>query len=97
VVYAHVVWDKDPDHIAIQHWTPYFYNDWLHKHEGNWEMVQVTLTARGEPEWVVLSQHHGGTRRAWANAPVEEGAHLVAYVAKYSRKADLVGLPELLQ
>ena len=84
VVYAHVVRDEDPDHITIQYWALYFYNDWFNKHEGDWEMVQVTLTAEGEPEWVVLSQHHGGTRRAWANAPVEENTHPVAYVAQGS-------------
>ncbi len=80
-VYAHVVRDEDPDHITIQYWMLYFYNDWFNKHEGDWEMVQVVLTAEGEPEWVVLSQHHGGTRRAWANAPTEEDTHPVAYVA----------------
>jgi RsiW-degrading membrane proteinase PrsW (M82 family) len=80
-VYAHVVRDEDPDHITIQYWMLYFYNDWFNKHEGDWEMVQVVLTAEGEPEWVVLSQHHGGTRRAWTSTPVEGGTHPVAYVA----------------
>jgi RsiW-degrading membrane proteinase PrsW (M82 family) len=80
-VYAHVVRDEDPDHVTIQYWALYFYNDWFNKHEGDWEMVQVVLTAEGEPEWVVLSQHHGGTRRAWNSAPVEDGTHPAAYVA----------------
>ena len=80
-VYAHVVQDEGPGHVTIQYWALYFYNDWFNKHEGDWEMVQVMLTADGEPEWVVLSQHHGGTRRAWASAPVEDGTHPVAYVA----------------
>jgi len=78
-VYAHVV--RDGEHVTIQYWALYFYNDWFNKHEGDWEMVQVMLDADGEPRWVVLSQHHGGTRRAWAHAPVEEGTHPVAYVA----------------
>jgi len=34
-----------------------------------------------EPEWVVLSQHHGGTRRAWRNTRIEEGTHPAVYVA----------------
>jgi len=89
--YAHVVRDEDPDHITIQYWMLYFYNDWFNKHEGDWEMVQVMLTAEGEPEWVVLSQHHGGTRRAWANAPVEDGTHPVAYVALGSHANYFVG------
>jgi RsiW-degrading membrane proteinase PrsW (M82 family) len=80
-VYAHVVRDEVPGAVTIQYWAFYFYNDWFNKHEGDWEMVQVILTAAGEPEWVVLSQHHGGTRRAWAQAPVEDANHPVAYVA----------------
>jgi RsiW-degrading membrane proteinase PrsW (M82 family) len=80
--YAHVV--RERGRTTIQYWLLYFYNDWFNKHEGDWEMVQVMLGADGEPEWVVLSQHHGGTRRAWAAAPVEEGTHPAAYVARGS-------------
>jgi RsiW-degrading membrane proteinase PrsW (M82 family) len=80
-VYAHVVRDEVPGAITIQYWAFYFYNDWFNKHEGDWEMAQVILTDANEPQWVVLSQHHGGTRRAWTQAPVEEETHPVAYVA----------------
>jgi protease PrsW len=80
-VYAHVVRDEVPGYVTIQYWAFYFYNERFNKHEGDWEMVQVILTDMGEPKWVVLSQHHGGTRRAWAQAPVEESAHPVAYAA----------------
>ena len=90
-VYAHVVRDEDPDHITIQYWASYFYNDWFNKHEGDWEMVEVVLSAAGEPEWVILSQHHGGTRRPWAAAPVEEETHPVAYVALGSHANYFVG------
>jgi RsiW-degrading membrane proteinase PrsW (M82 family) len=89
-VYAHVVRDEVPDTITIQYWALYFYNDWFNKHEGDWEMVQVILTG-GEPKWVILSQHHGGTRRAWASAPVEDGTHPVAYVALGSHANYFVG------
>ena len=82
-VYAHVVRD-DRGAAAIQYWALYFYNDWLNKHEGDWEMVQVMFSADGVPEWVVLSQHHGGTRRSWDQAPVEDGTHPVVYVARGS-------------
>jgi RsiW-degrading membrane proteinase PrsW (M82 family) len=81
VAYAHVVREEDAGYITIQYWLFYYYNDWFNKHEGDWEMVQVVLTAAGEPEWVVLSQHHGGTRRAWSAAQVEEGTHPAAFVA----------------
>jgi protease PrsW len=89
-VYAHVARDEDRGHVTIQYWALYFYNDWFNKHEGDWEMVQVMLK-EDDPEWVVLSQHHGGTRRAWANAPVEDGTHPVAYVAQGSHANYFVG------
>ncbi len=81
VAYAHVVRDERPIRITIQYWFFYFYNDWFNKHEGDWEMVQVMLDELGDPEWVVYSQHHGGTRRSWSSAKTEEGTHPVVYVA----------------
>jgi RsiW-degrading membrane proteinase PrsW (M82 family) len=90
-VYAHVVRDEVPGAVTIQYWAFYFYNDWFNKHEGDWEMVQVILTDAGEPQWVVLSQHHGGTRRTWAQAPVEEDTRPVAYVALGSHANYFVG------
>ncbi len=90
-VYAHVVRDEDADHITIQYWMLYYYNDWFNKHEGDWELVEVVLDAGGEPQWVVLSQHHGGTRRSWASAPVEDGTHPVVYVALGSHANYFVG------
>jgi len=44
-------------------------------------MVQVMLDAAGEPRWVVLSQHHGGTRRSWQRAPLRGETHPLVYVA----------------
>jgi RsiW-degrading membrane proteinase PrsW (M82 family) len=79
--YAHVVRDEDPGHITIQYWLFYFYNDAFNKHEGDWEMAEVILDATGEPEWLVLSQHHGGTRRPWSTVQVQEGTHPAVYVA----------------
>jgi RsiW-degrading membrane proteinase PrsW (M82 family) len=81
VVYAHVVHDGSSGQIVLQYWLFYYYNDWFNKHEGDWEMAQVILGASGEPEWVVLSQHHGGTRRPWNQASIEEGTHPAVYVA----------------
>jgi RsiW-degrading membrane proteinase PrsW (M82 family) len=81
VAYAHVVRDEAPLVVTIQYWLFYYYNDWFNKHEGDWEMVQVVLGAGSDPEWVVLSQHHGGTRRPWSEAKIEEATHPVVYVA----------------
>ena len=81
VTYARVVRDEDPRYITIQYWLFYYYNDWFNKHEGDWEMLQVVLTSAGEPQWVVYSQHHGGTRRSWGTTQIEEGTHPAVYVA----------------
>jgi RsiW-degrading membrane proteinase PrsW (M82 family) len=79
--YAHVVRDEPSQTISIQYWLFYYYNDWFNKHEGDWEFVQVMLDWDRNPEWVVLSQHHGGTRRAWENSQIENGTHPAAYIA----------------
>jgi RsiW-degrading membrane proteinase PrsW (M82 family) len=79
--YAHVARDEDPAHITIQYWLFYYYNDAFNKHEGDWEMAEVVLGANGDPEWLVLSQHHGGTRRPWGAVQVEGGTHPAVYVA----------------
>lgn len=81
VSYAHVVREKERGRFTIQYWLFYYYNDWFNKHEGDWEMVQVMFNDKGESEWVVLSQHHGGTRRAWSDIQIEASTHPVVYVA----------------
>jgi RsiW-degrading membrane proteinase PrsW (M82 family) len=82
--YAHVIRDQDHHKIVIQYWLFYYYNDWFNKHEGDWELIQVILDQNEQPEWIVLSQHHGGTRRAWADATIEDKTHPVVYVASGS-------------
>ena len=81
MVYAHIVRDEMQGKTTIQYWLFYYYNDWFNKHEGDWELVQVMLDESGEPEWVVLSQHHGGTRRSWGNTQIEDNTHPVSFVA----------------
>jgi RsiW-degrading membrane proteinase PrsW (M82 family) len=88
-VYAHVVRDGD-SRVTVQYWALYFYNDWFNKHEGDWEMIQVMMEGN-EPRWVVLSQHHGGTRRPWNQTPIEEDTHPAAYVALGSHANYFVG------
>jgi RsiW-degrading membrane proteinase PrsW (M82 family) len=84
LIYAHVVRSENPEYISIQYWIFYFYNDWFNKHEGDWEMVEVVLSAAYQPLWVVYSQHHGGVRRIWNTTPLEENTHPVVYVARGS-------------
>lgn len=81
VTYAHVVRDEVPGIITIQYWLFYYYNDAFNKHEGDWEFAEVILSSEGEPKWLVLSQHHGGTRRAWEAVPIVSGTHPAVYVA----------------
>lgn len=80
-VYSTVTHDKTNQKTIIQYWLFYFYNDWFNKHEGDWELVQIILAEEQNPEWVILSQHHGGTRREWRDTKVEEDTHPAVYVA----------------
>jgi len=80
-VYARYVDDQARQKIVLQYWLFYFYNDWFNKHEGDWELVQVVLDYDQNPEWVILSQHHGGTKRTWETTLVEDGTHPKVYVA----------------
>ncbi|NLE45423.1 MAG: PrsW family intramembrane metalloprotease [Chloroflexi bacterium] len=90
-VYARVVRDEPFGTITVQYWALYFYNDWFNKHEGDWEMVQVILRGDEHPEWVIFSQHHGGTRRPWRSVSVEDDTHPVVYVAKGSHANYFIG------
>jgi RsiW-degrading membrane proteinase PrsW (M82 family) len=74
-VYANVIHDNKNKKIIIQYWLFYYYNDWFNKHEGDWELVQIILDQDETPEWVILSQHHGGTRRPWNEVQIEGLSH----------------------
>ncbi len=81
VTYAHVTRDEHPHKITIQYWLFYYYNDWFNKHEGDWELVEIIISDSGDPEWVILSQHHGGTRRLWSATNIELDTHPAVFVA----------------
>jgi hypothetical protein len=76
--------------IVLSYWLFYPYNLWSvptpsagpiwRSHEGDWEEVVVVLDRRGTPLQVGYSQHCGGVRRLWRQAP-KVGARPVAYVA----------------
>ena len=79
------------DAIVLQYW--FFYDDDVYSyvyaptdqlwqsHEGDWEMVQVVLTADKVPVEVGYSQHCLGQRRGWDTTPRVGGTHPVVYVA----------------
>lgn len=80
-IYTSITRDSQNNQIVLQYWLFYYYNDWFNKHEGDWELIQIILNQDQTPEWVVLSQHHGGTRRAWEDTQIEEDTHPTVYVA----------------
>lgn len=89
VVYGRVA--HLPDATVLQYW--YFYYDDVYSyayppsdfiwqaHEGDWEVVNVVLSADQAPLWVGYSQHCSGERRAWADTPRVGGTHPVVHVA----------------
>jgi hypothetical protein len=78
------------DRVVLSYWLFYPYNIWevatpqreliWRSHEGDWEEILVVLDRRGTPLQVGYSQHCGGVRRLWRQAP-KVGARPVAYVA----------------
>lgn len=52
---------------VVQYWFFYYFNDWWNLHEGDWELVQVTLDQeRGfDPVRVTYSQHTGRPLVFW--------------------------------
>ena len=88
VVYAHVAGeDHEPGRLALQYWFFWYYNDWVNKHEGDWEGIQLVFEAdtaaealSSEPVSVSYAQHEGGERARWDSAKLQRrGDHPVVY------------------
>jgi hypothetical protein len=89
VVYGRVT--RESGKTVLQYW--YFYYDDLYSyfyppsdvlwqaHEGDWEVVNVVLSADEQPEFVGYSQHCLGQQRPWATTPKWGDTHPVVYVA----------------
>jgi len=89
VVYGRVV--HQGDSTVLQYW--YFYYDDVYSylyppadflwqaHEGDWEVVNVVLSADDEPDFVGYSEHCTGTTWAWDAIKPVDGTHPVVYVA----------------
>jgi hypothetical protein len=77
-VYWRIARQPSTGRIAIEYWFLYLYNDFVDRHEGDWEGVTVVL-ADGAPLGVSYSQHQG---RAWTRWPgaIPDG-HAAVYVA----------------
>lgn len=93
-LYGRVV--EDGGRTWLQYWFWLYYNPknlfGFGKHEGDWELVQISLGADGEPELAAYSQHSSGETRRFSagEVQVEEragGLHPVVYVASLSHAA----------
>jgi len=74
------------DHIALQYWYLYGYNDAGNYHEGDWEMVTLDLDAGGTPLRAGYSGHESGFQRPWERIQKKDGRPIV-YVARGSHAA----------
>lgn len=84
-IYGRVIPDPEADnHIAVQYWFFWPFNDWNNRHEGDWEMMQINfdtasveeaLTA--EPDSVILAQHEGGEIQRWDDISLLDDRPLV--------------------
>jgi hypothetical protein len=89
VAYAHIAREEGHEGFALQYWLFYYFNDWNNKHEGDWEMLQLTFagpTAQDaleqEPTGVGFSQHGGGERAEWDDDKLsKDGNHVIAHAA----------------
>ncbi len=76
LVYAHIATeDGRPGELALQYWMFWPFNDWNGRHEGDWELIQLTFDAPDAasalgmtPSRVTFAQHSGSETRAWLDA-----------------------------
>jgi hypothetical protein len=87
VIYANVI--STGDHVVVQYWFWYVFNDFNNTHEGDWEMIQLVFEASSveealakTPVEVGYSSHGGGERAEWDDEKLgKEGNHPVVYPA----------------
>jgi hypothetical protein len=88
----------DPDHpgvLVLQYWFFWTYNDWNDKHEGDWEMVQLSFDADSveealavAPTSVAFAQHEGSETAAWTDTKLhKDGDHIAVYPGQGSHAA----------
>jgi len=82
-VYYREYYDMATSSTIIQYWMFYIFNKGhLNQHEGDWEMVQVSIPDFGT-KWVGYSQHYSGQRARWEQVEKDEN-HIKVYVARGS-------------
>ncbi|HVX31164.1 MAG TPA: hypothetical protein VHA53_11850, partial [Nitrolancea sp.] len=89
VAYARFATEEGRTGGALQYWLWYPFNDFNNRHEGDWEMIQITFAASTPeaaldetPTSVAYAQHGGGETAAWdASKLRKEDGHPVIYPA----------------
>jgi hypothetical protein len=77
-VYWRIAHQPSTGRIAIEYWFLYLYNDFVDRHEADWEGVTVVVDD-GAPLGASFSQHQGRTWSAWPATVPDD--HPVVYVA----------------
>jgi hypothetical protein len=85
--YGHAIHQED-GRVFLQYWFFYYYNDkaflGFGLHEGDWEMVQLSLAANGRPAAMTFAQHTHAERAPWKDVEQLAGRPVV-YVARGSQ------------
>src|SRR4029079_6563557 len=92
VIYAHIATEVGQPGLALQYWFFYYFNDFNHLHEGDWEMLQLLFDAESveealtqEPVDVAFAQHSGGETADWDAPKLErEGTRPEVYASRGS-------------
>ena len=77
-VYWRIAHQPSTGRLAIEYWFLYLYNDFVDRHEADWEGVTVVVD-NGAPLGVSSSQHQGRTWSSWPATITDD--HPVVYVA----------------
>jgi hypothetical protein len=85
--YAHYV-PLDGGGAVMQYWFFYYDNPKTYlgfgAHEGDWEMVQISVDPAGNPLVATYSQHSSHEHCDWIHVPRTPQGHLIVYVAEGS-------------
>ncbi|MFX1481856.1 MAG: hypothetical protein ACFFCP_01560, partial [Promethearchaeota archaeon] len=99
-IYSHV-FTTYRNRIVVQYWFCYLYNDGINNHEGDWEMIQVVLPAKGSadvddliPLAAGYSWHYYIQRKVWSSPLLLKAGdtHPVVFIEKGGHGSQFVPL-----
>ena len=73
--------NPDAEHIVLQYWFFYLFNNWSNKHEGDWEMIQVIFDNDSKPITSTFSYHHDAQTLFWNETEKSDETHPNVYIA----------------